>query len=140
MPISCFVANKELMMELSDHPILGHISTFGGHPVSSAAALATLDYITNNDLMDQVAAKERLFRELLKHPKIKGINGKGLMLAVQLESFEEVNRTIERAYNRGLITDWFLYENSSLRISPPLIITQDQIREVCNILLEAFND
>ena len=140
MPISCFVASKKLMSELSDHPILGHITTFGGHPLSSAAALATLEYLQEKNLMTQVEAKEQLFRTLLKHDKIKGISGKGLMLAVQLESFEMVTQTIERCFEDGLITDWFLYANTALRISPPLTITEAEIKKVCEILLKALSD
>jgi acetylornithine/succinyldiaminopimelate/putrescine aminotransferase len=89
--------------------------------------------------MDEVDEKEALFRELLVHPKIKGISGKGLMLAVQLESFEEVERTMKRCIDRGVIIDWFLYNLECLRISPPLIISKKQIKEVCKVLLKALD-
>jgi acetylornithine/succinyldiaminopimelate/putrescine aminotransferase len=139
MPIGVFISSKEIMDSLSDNPILGHITTFGGHPVSCAAGNAALKFLTKSSLMDEVAEKEALFRELLVHPKIKGISGKGLMLAVQLDSFEEVERTMRRCIERGVIIDWFLYNLECLRISPPLIITKKQIREVCEALKEALD-
>lgn len=139
MPIGVFISSKEIMDSLSDNPILGHITTFGGHPVSCAAGNAALKFLTKSSLMDEVAEKEALFRELLVHPKIKGISGKGLMLAIQLDSFEEVERTMRRCIERGVIIDWFLYNLECLRISPPLIITKKQIREVCEALKEALD-
>ena len=139
MPIGVFISSKEIMDNLSDNPILGHITTFGGHPVSCAAGNAALKFLTKSSLMDEVAEKEALFRELLVHPKIKGISGKGLMLAVQLDSFEEVERTMKRCIERGVIIDWFLYNLECLRISPPLIITKKQIKEVCEVLKEALD-
>jgi len=139
MPIGVFISSKEIMDNLSDNPILGHITTFGGHPVSCAAGNAALKFLTKSSLMDEVAEKEALFRELLVHPKIKGISGKGLMLAVQLDSFEAVERTMKRCIERGIIIDWFLYNLECLRISPPLIITKKQIKEVCEVLKEALD-
>jgi acetylornithine/succinyldiaminopimelate/putrescine aminotransferase len=139
MPIGVFISSKKIMDSLSENPILGHITTFGGHPVSCAAGNAALKFLTKSSLMDEVAEKEALFRELLVHPKIKGISGKGLMLAVQLDSFEEVERTMKRCIERGVIIDWFLYNLECLRISPPLIITKTQIREVCEALKEALD-
>jgi acetylornithine/succinyldiaminopimelate/putrescine aminotransferase len=139
MPISAFISSPEIMECLKDKPILGHITTFGGHPVSCTAASATLDFIIKENLLAGISEKERLFRELLVHPKISGISGKGLMLAVQLPSFDEVERTMKRCIERGLIIDWFLYNTTALRISPPLIITEKQIRKVCSILLEALD-
>ncbi len=139
MPIGVFISSKEIMKSLSDNPILGHITTFGGHPVSCAAGNAALKFLTTSSLMDKVAEKEALFREQLVHPKIKGINGLGLMLAVQLESFEEVERTMKRCIERGVIIDWFLYNTNCLRIAPPLIITQAQINKVCATILEALD-
>lgn len=139
MPISAFATSHEIMDCLKDKPILGHITTFGGHPVSCAAANATLDFIVNQNLLAGITQKENLFRELLVHSKISAISGKGLLLAVQLPSFEEVERTMKRCIERGLIIDWFLYNTTALRISPPLIITEKQIRKVCSILLEALD-
>ncbi|MDB9882377.1 aminotransferase class III-fold pyridoxal phosphate-dependent enzyme [Bacteroidia bacterium] len=140
MPIGVFISSKEIMASLSDNPILGHITTFGGHPVSCAAGNAALKYLTNSNLIDEVEEKEALFRQLLVHPKIKGISGKGLMLAVQLDSFEEVERTMKRCIERGVIIDWFLYNMECLRISPPLIMTKKQIGEVCKVVLDALDE
>lgn len=140
MPIGVFISSNKIMNELSDNPILGHITTFGGHAVSCAAGNAALKYLIKSKLMDSVAHKEALFRKLLIHPKIKGISGKGLMLAVQLSSFEEVERTMTRCIERGVIIDWFLYNLECLRISPPLIITEKQIKEVCAVVLQALDE
>lgn len=139
MPLSVFISSKEIMNSLSDHPILGHITTFGGHPVSCAAGNATIKFLTQSQLMEEVSAKETLFRTLLVHSKIKSISGMGLMLAVQLDSFEEVERVMKRCIERGLIIDWFLYNLQALRISPPLTITHNEIKKVCSILLEALD-
>lgn len=139
MPIGAFIANKKIMDSLCDDPILGHITTFGGHAVSCAAGNAALKFLTKSNLLNEVHEKEALFRELLVHPKIKGISGKGLMLAVQLDSFEEVERTMKRCIECGVIIDWFLYNMECLRISPPLIITKEQIIEICKVLKEALD-
>ncbi len=138
MPIGAFIASKELMSVLSYEPVLGHITTFGGHPVCCAAALATLETLLEEDHIGQVKAKERLFRSLLIHPAIKEVRSAGLWMAVELENFELVQRVIRRCLSGGLITDWFLFNERSLRIAPPLIISDDQIREACAILLEAI--
>lgn len=139
MPISCFISGTEIMASLTDNPILGHITTFGGHPVSCAAANATLKEILKKDLMQGIEDKEKLFRELLKHPEIKAISGKGLMLAIHLDSFDRVKQVIERCFEEGLIIDWFLYNTNALRIAPPLIITEEQIKEICAIILWALD-
>ncbi|MFY0643757.1 MAG: aspartate aminotransferase family protein [Bacteroidia bacterium] len=139
MPISCFISSKEHMDTLKNNPILGHITTFGGHPVSAAAAHATVQFIMEEQVCQSISNKENLFRKLLEHSKIKTISGKGLMLAVHLSSFEEVDKVINYCYEHGLIIDWFLYANTALRISPPLIITDVQITEVCTTIMEALN-
>ena len=138
MPIGAFIASKEIMNALSDNPILGHITTFGGHPVSCAAALATLETLLESDLIQQVKAKEQLFLELLQHPDIVEVRSAGLWLAVELESFERVQAVIKHCLEQGLITDWFLFNSRSLRIAPPLIITEEQIRWACGVILEAL--
>ena len=140
MPISAFISSKELMNRLSDNPILGHISTFGGHPVSAAAANASIKFILNENLIESIAEKEELFRAKLQHKQIVKITGKGLMLAVHLDSFERVTKTIEICYNKGLIIDWFLYSNNALRISPPLIISKEEIQKVCDIIIDALDE
>ena len=144
MPIGAFISSKSIMAVFKNNPILGHITTFGGHPVSCASSLATLEVIQSEGLAESAVAKGQLIRELLQHPSIKEIRGKGLMLAVEFESFEVLKPIIDRAILRakqgtGVITDWFLFCDNSMRIAPPLVITDDQIREACNIILEAID-
>lgn len=135
MPIGAFIAAKAVMSAFQENPILGHITTFGGHPVSCAASLATLRAIQEEKLVQGVPAKEALFRQLLVHPAIRSIRSKGLMMAVQFDSFEVLKPVIDRAIERGVITDWFLYCNDSMRIAPPLTITEEEIREACAVIL-----
>ncbi len=139
MPIGAFVASQGIMQVLSHHPILGHITTFGGHPVSCAAGLANLKYLLETDYIRNVGRKAALFKQLLVHPKIKAIRNAGLMMAVELESFEAVEKVIQYSLAHGLIVDWFLFNSHSLRIAPPLIITEEEIKVACGILLQALN-
>jgi acetylornithine/succinyldiaminopimelate/putrescine aminotransferase len=138
MPIGAFVAPKAMMHTLASDPILGHITTFGGHPVSTAAGLATLQAILEENLIAQVPAKEQLFLELLQHPRIVEVRSAGLWLAVELASFNEVQTVIKHCLENGLITDWFLFNDRSLRIAPPLIITEEEIRKACAIVLKGI--
>jgi putrescine aminotransferase len=140
MPIGAFIAGKEVMGVFKDNPLLGHITTFGGHPVSAAASLATIQILKEEDLITQVEAKAELFKGLLVHPKIKSIRNKGLMMAVEFESFEVLKPIIDRAIELGVITDWFLFCDDSMRIAPPLIITESQIREACKVILQAIDE
>ncbi len=139
MPIGCFISSKEIMHSFKQNPILGHITTFGGHPVSTAASLATLETILEENLIHQVEKKALLFKSLLKHPIIKEIRHKGLLMAVEFESYEVLKRIIDRALEVGIITDWFLFCNNSMRIAPPLTISEIEIREVCQTLLESID-
>jgi acetylornithine/succinyldiaminopimelate/putrescine aminotransferase len=136
MPMGAFIAEDKLMMQLAEDPILGHITTFGGHPVICAAALAGVEELLSKRLMDEVAAKEALFRKLLVHPVIKSITGKGLMLALEFESFEFNKRLIDACILDGLITDWFLFATHKMRLAPPLVITDEEIKEACRIILK----
>lgn len=143
MPIGAFISSAEIMGVFKNNPILGHITTFGGHPVSCAASLATLQVIQNQKLHEQAEAKGQLFRQLLTHPIIKEVRGKGLMLAVEFDSFDVlkpiIDRSIEQGQSRpGVITDWFLFCNNSMRIAPPLIITEEQIRVACAVILDSI--
>ena len=138
MPIGCFISSKEIMSSLKQNPILGHITTFGGHPISTAASLATLETIQNENLIDQVAGKALLFKKLLKHDLIKSIRNQGLLMAVEFESYEVLKRIIDRALEAGIITDWFLFCNNSMRIAPPLTISEIEIKEVCQTLLKSI--
>ncbi len=139
MPIGAFIAPRRIMQALSQNPILGHITTFGGHPVSSAAALATLRTLLHSDLIAQVPAKEALFRRLLQHSDIVEVRSAGLLMAVELADFDTVQRVIRRCLDYGLLTDWFLFNNRSLRIAPPLIITEQEIHQACSIILQALD-
>ncbi|MEL6534658.1 MAG: aspartate aminotransferase family protein [Bacteroidota bacterium] len=140
MPIGAFVASREVMGVFKTNPILGNISTFGGHPVSSAAALATLQTLRNSDLLSQAPAKAERFKEKLIHPLIRGIRNFGLMMAVEFDHFDVVKPIIDRAIELGVITDWFLFCDNSLRIAPPLIITEEQIDEACQVILQACDE
>lgn len=139
MPIGAFISSKKIMDSLMENPILGHITTFGGHPVSCAAGLATLNTILQDDLIVDVEQKEQLFRASLNHPKIKEIRGKGLMLAIQLETFAQVEETSRLCQEKGIIIDWFLHCETALRIAPPLTITVEQIEQSCRIIKEVLD-
>jgi acetylornithine/N-succinyldiaminopimelate aminotransferase len=121
-------------------PVLGHITTFGGHPVNCAAALATLETLMKSNLINLVNAKERAFLDTLIHPSIKEIRSAGLLIALELENNVMVQRVIKSCLEKGLITDWFLFNDRSLRICPPLIITIQEIHQICSIILESIND
>ncbi|MEZ2337741.1 aspartate aminotransferase family protein [Mucilaginibacter sp. RCC_168] len=138
MPVGAFISSNTIMGALKENPILGHITTFGGHPVCCAAGLAALEVLLDENLVSGVAEKEALFRKLLVHPAIKQVRGKGLMLAVELESFDLNKKIIDRCIEHGIITDWFLHCSNSMRIAPPLIITSAQIEHACSVILEAI--
>lgn len=138
LPMGAFVASHQMMMTLAENPILGHITTFGGHPVVCAAALAGINELMDNTWISEVAEKEQLFKTLLVHPAIKQVHGKGLMLSLELESFEFNKQVIDECIANGLLTDWFLFASNHLRIAPPLIITTEQIKASCEIILSAL--
>lgn len=139
MPVGAFISSNQIMGALKENPILGHITTFGGHPVCCAAGLAALEVLLNQKLVEQADEKEKLFRETLVHPAIKEVRGKGLMLAVELENFDLNKKIIDRCIENGVVVDWFLHCSNSMRIAPPLIITHDEIRKACSVILEAIN-
>jgi acetylornithine/succinyldiaminopimelate/putrescine aminotransferase len=139
MPVGAFTASAEMMDLLSNNPKLGHITTFGGHPVIAAACLATLQEITETSLMKEALEKEKLFRSLLVHPLIKDIRGKGLMLAAMTDSATITNEVILKCQDKGLILFWLLFEECAIRITPPLTISEDEIREGCAIILEVID-
>jgi acetylornithine/succinyldiaminopimelate/putrescine aminotransferase len=139
MPIGAFTASHEHMITLSDAPKLGHITTFGGHPVIAAAALATLEEITQSNLMAQTIEKEELIRKHLKHPLITEIRGKGLMLAAMTPSADITNQIVLECQEAGLILFWLLYEPKAVRITPPLTISNEEIIEGCQMILTVLN-
>jgi acetylornithine/N-succinyldiaminopimelate aminotransferase len=139
MPIGAFTSSSEYMDMLQDNPKLGHITTFGGHPVIAAAALATLKEITESNLMSQTLEKETLIRQHLKHPLITEIRGRGLMLAAITKSAEITNEVVLRCKDEGLILFWLLFEPKAIRISPPLTISNDEIIKGCLIITRVLD-
>lgn len=143
MPLGAFVADKKMMDLFTANPVLGHITTFGGHPVSCAAGMAALEVLLGTHksgaipLLQDVTEKADLLFSLLKHPLIKAVNRAGLWMAVQFDSFDSNKRIIDRCISEGLLTDWFLFAPHCLRISPPLTISVEQIKKAVTIILEA---
>lgn len=135
MPLGAFVSSRELMKQLTFDPPLGHITTFGGHPVSCAAGLAAQKVVEQEGLMEHALAMEQRYRLGLKHPLIQGIRGKGLFLAVILDQEVKVHRFISRAFENGLVIDQFLFSDNSFRIAPPLNISEPEVDESVNLLL-----
>ncbi|MBS3992450.1 MAG: aspartate aminotransferase family protein [Bacteroidetes bacterium] len=140
MPIGAFVSSYNFMNLLKNNPKLGHITTFGGHPVIAAAGVATLKEVCETNLMEQVSYKEQLIRTLLVHPKIIEIRGAGLMLAAMVESAELATKIILKCLENGLILFWLLFDGTAIRITPPLTISEDEIRKGCYILLQALDE
>ena len=138
MPLGAFIAPRAVMLLLTENPVLGHITTFGGHPVCCAAGMAAFMVLTEKRLVDGVAQKAALFRSLLVHEKIKAIRSFGLWMAVELESHEACKKLIDGCLQDGLITDWFLFAPHCVRIAPPLTISEAEIRQACRIMMEAL--
>jgi len=139
MPIGAFISAKENMHTLTKNPKLGHITTFGGHPIIAAAALATLQELFHSSLIENTLKKEKLFRKLLVHPLIVEIRGKGLMLAIILKDSDCVNKVILNAIDNGLLLFWLLFEPKAIRITPPLTISNNEIEEGCRIILDLLD-
>ena len=139
MPLGAFVADIKLMQNFTHNPVLGHITTFGGHPVSCAAALAGLQWLLETESYLAVKEKEDIFKTELKHAAIKGISGKGLMLAIDLDDEDFNKRVIKTCIENGVITDWFLHCGHKMRIAPPLSITADEIKFACKVIVNAID-
>jgi len=140
MPLGAFIADKKLMDAFTDNPVLGHITTFGGHPVCCAAGMAGLKALLEEGWIATVKAKEELFRSLLVHPKIKAVRSYGLWIAVEFDSFETNKQVIDTCIAAGVLTDWFLFASHCLRISPPLIISEQQIEKACAVIVAACDE
>lgn len=138
MPLGAFIAAKEVMDVIKDNPMLGHITTFGGHPVSCAAARASLAVIKEEHLVEQVANKAILFRNKLDHSAIREIRGLGLMMCLQLDSFDQVYNVSKYCAEHGVMIDWYLHCETALRIAPPLTITEAEIEKACNIITKGL--
>ena len=140
MPLGAFISSGQIMSTLSYNPTLGHITTFGGHPVCCAAGLAAMEYIEKNDLHHASEAKGALFEELLRdHPAVREIRRSGLLMAVELGSSERLYAIMELFKQEGIMSDWFLFCDTAFRISPPLVITEDEIRECCRIIVSCLD-
>ncbi len=140
MPIGCFISSQKLLNEFTHSPVLGNINTFGGNAVCCAASLACLETIRSEKLLDNIEHKSKLIRSLLIHPAIKHIKGKGLMLSLDFEDTDLNFKIIETCIKNGLIVDWFLFNSYSMRIAPPLVITDEEIKEACKIILNSINE
>ncbi len=140
MPLGAFIASRDIMWTLTNNPVLGHITTFGGHPVNCAAGRAGFQALLDQDLLPTVHAKEQLFLEYLKHPAIKSVRSLGLMMAVEFESFPVNKKVIDYCIDKGVLTDWFLFATECMRIVPPLIITPEEIKWACSIICEAADN
>jgi len=139
MPVGAFVAGVDVMAAFKENPILGHITTFGGHPVCCAAGLAALEVLLDENLISAVAEKEAIIRKYLTHPAIRQIRGKGLMLAVEFDSFELNKKIIDTCIENGIITDWFLHCSNAMRLAPPLVISKQQLIDACGIINKAID-
>lgn len=139
MPIGAFAASKQVMQCLTHNPILGHITTFGGHPVCAASALACIEVIENENLLLNVCDRSKQFKNKLKHSVIKEIRGEGLMLAMQLDTFENVQKVIELCLSKGVFTDWFLFCDNAVRIAPPLIISEEELDFAIEAIIDSLN-
>ena len=139
LPLAAFVSSNEIMQVLQHNPVLGHITTFGGNAICCAAGLASLQEIEINKLYESAEDKAQLFIQLLQHQSIQKINHCGLMMAVYLDNFDNLRKVINECLENGLITDWFLFANNCMRIAPPLIITEDEIKAACQIITNALN-
>jgi acetylornithine/succinyldiaminopimelate/putrescine aminotransferase len=140
MPIGAFISSKEIMHAFTHNPLLGHITTFGGHPVSCAASKASFEIILQEKLIQQIPGKEKLFRNLLKHQAIKEIRGMGLLLALQFDSFDLNKKIIDACIRNGVLTDWFLFCDDAMRLAPPLTITEAEIGIACEIILKSIDE
>jgi acetylornithine/succinyldiaminopimelate/putrescine aminotransferase len=138
LPMGAFIAGRSKMQVLTEAPVLGHITTFGGHPLCCAAGLASMRVLLEEDLAGQVAKKEALFRRLLVHPAIREVRSCGLLIALEFDSFEENKRVIDACIGKGLLTDWYLFAPQCMRIAPPLTITEEQIKTACEIILSVL--
>lgn len=136
MPLGAFISSYDNMQALTHDPVLGHITTFGGHPISCVAAYAALEVLLEEKLIDEVYKKEALFRELLVHKNFRALHGKGLLLALELNDFEAVQKLIRHCSANGIITDWFLFNDRCIRIAPPLIISEEEIKNACAVILQ----
>ena len=139
MPLGAFVADQKIMQVLTENPVLGHITTFGGHPVCCAAGLAAFKVLLKEGIVNQVQGKTALFKELLQHPLIKAIRANGLLMAIEFGNFDINKKVIDGCLRHGLLTDWFLFAPECLRIAPPLTISEKEIKKAAGLILEVLD-
>jgi acetylornithine/N-succinyldiaminopimelate aminotransferase len=140
MPLGAFIADQKLMNTLTHDPVLGHITTFGGHPVSCAAGKAAFEVLLKGNYVDEIKRKENILREMLVHPSIISVNSHGLWMSLQFASGEINRAVIHQCIQNGLITDWFLFAPDRMRIAPPLIIMEDELKNICEVILKSINE
>ena len=138
MPLGAFIADKKIMDTLTYNPVLGHITTFGGHPVSCAAGKAAFEVLIDGNYINTVKAKENIMLESIKHPSIVAIRSCGLWMAIEFDSFTTNHKVIRKCIENGLISDWFLFNDKSMRIAPPLIISEEEVRKMCQTILQCI--
>ena len=139
MPLGAFIADKKIMDSFTSNPVLGHINTFGGHPVCCAAGHAAMQFLLEEKIIDSVFDKEKLFLQNLHHPKIKNIRSRGLMMAIEFEDFDQNKKVIDSLLNKGVFSDWFLFAPQCLRIVPPLTISEKEILDACNAIQQVLS-
>jgi acetylornithine/succinyldiaminopimelate/putrescine aminotransferase len=139
MPLGAFIADKKIIDSFTNNPVLGHINTFGGHPVCCAAGHAAMQFLLEEKIINSVFDKEKLFLQNLHHPKIKNIRSRGLMMAIEFEDFDQNKKVIDALLNKGVFSDWFLFAPECLRIVPPLIISEEEILGACNAIREVLS-
>jgi acetylornithine/succinyldiaminopimelate/putrescine aminotransferase len=139
MPLGAFISSKERMIALSNNPALGHITTFGGHPVCCAAGKVAMEVLLEENLMEDVKRKSEFFKDSLHHPLIKNLHGAGLLMSLEFENEILCKKIVDACIENGVITDWFLFAPHCMRLAPPLIISMEEIHEVCAIILQSLN-
>ena len=136
LPLGAFISSRENMMTLAADPVLGHITTFGGHPVCCAAGMASMKVLLESEVIKEVETKSALFEKYLQHPSIKSVRRSGLLIAIEFSSFEENKHIIDRCLEKGVFTDWFLFAPHCLRIAPSLLISNEEIETACRKICE----
>ncbi|HNB80645.1 MAG TPA: aspartate aminotransferase family protein [Chitinophagaceae bacterium] len=139
LPMGAFISSQEIMNQLSFNPVLGHITTFGGHPLCCAAGLASFQFLLNHHLTESVEEKEKLFRRYLSHPAIRNISGKGLHLAIHFEDAELNKKIITTCLSKGVFSDWFLFAPQAMRLAPPLIINAEEIKQASSVIIDSID-
>lgn len=140
MPLGAFIADKKIMDSLTNNPVLGHINTFGGHPVCCAAGHASMQFLLEEKSIEKVFEKEKIFLENFNHPKIKNIRSRGLMISIEFDNFDQNKKVIDALIEKGVFTDWFLFASQCLRIVPPLTISKEDIQKACKIICQVVSN